>query len=419
MLCFQWPKSRWLVVRESLPTLKKTILVSFNKIVDEGLGQYIKSYNQATQTVTFNNGSELIFMAESFDTDKDLNRFRGLEINGAGIDEINEIQKLTFLKILERSGSWTGSPGCPSKVIASCNPANNWVKEDIYDKWKEGKLNPRWAYIPSKITDNPHIPAEYIESLKANLPRYQYTVFVEGVWDISLKTGGEFYKCFELDQHVSPTQYNPSLPLHVSFDENVNPYFPCGIFQLDGKHLIMIDEIAAKAPNNKVDWICREIERRYQGHTAGMFIYGDATSQKDDVKAEKGYNLFRLIQQGLKPLHSQLRVAPSNPSVVMRGMFINTLLEKNYEGIKITIGENCKTTIQDFVNLKEASDGTKHKAKETDPATGVSYQKYGHFTDLTDYLICVAFASEFAKWQRGSASFSNVKMGKRTSKNGF
>jgi hypothetical protein len=32
-------------------------------------------------------------MSESYDSDKELNRFRGLEINGAGIDEINEIRK--------------------------------------------------------------------------------------------------------------------------------------------------------------------------------------------------------------------------------------------------------------------------------------------------------------------------------------
>ena len=418
-MCFTYPKSRWIVVRQSLPTLKQTVLVSFGKLVDQGLGQYIASYNQSTQTVTFNNGSQLIFMAESFDTDKELNRFRGLEINGAGIDEINEIQEVTFYKIFERAGSWTGSPKCPIKIIATANPTNNWVKEKIYDKWRDNTLNPRWAYIPAKITDNPHIPEDFIRNLKDNMPRYQYEVFVNGIWDISLKTGGEFYKCFELDSHVGKTSYDPLLALHLSWDENVNPYLPVGIFQIKGKHVMMIDEIAAKSPNNKIDWVCREITRKYYNHSSGMFVYGDATSQKEDVKQMQGHNLFRLIQQGLSQFKPQLRVSASNPSVVARGMFINTIFEKQFEGISVTIGDNCKIAIQDFVNLKEASDGNKHKEKETDTTTGVSYQKYGHFTDLFDYLICFAFRSEFERWQRGSVSFSNVQTGKRISKNGW
>ena len=57
--------------------------------------------------MTFTNGSELIFMAESYDDDKDLNRFRGLEVNGAGLDEVNELQEPTFYKVQERIGSGT------------------------------------------------------------------------------------------------------------------------------------------------------------------------------------------------------------------------------------------------------------------------------------------------------------------------
>ena len=103
--CFQYNKSRWLVMRESMPTLKRNLFPTFNSILQMGFAQYVKEWNQQTQVVTFLNGSEIIFMAESFDTDKELNRFRGLEINGAGIDEANEIQEATFNKIIERTGS--------------------------------------------------------------------------------------------------------------------------------------------------------------------------------------------------------------------------------------------------------------------------------------------------------------------------
>lgn len=385
--------------------------------MSEGLGQYIRSYNQSDYVVTLTNGSQIIFFAENYDNDKDLNRFKGLEVNGFGIDEINEMQEETLYKCIERAGSWQGSPGAPIKIFATCNPANNWVKEKFYDKWAKGTMPKGWAYVPSKITDNPHISKEYVESLKL-LPTYQYEVFVNGNWEISLRTGGEFYKCFDLEIHTKENAYNPTLPLHISWDENVNPYLPCGIFQIHGKEIHQIDEVAGINPNNTIKWVCNEIKRRYAGHLSGMFIYGDSTSKKEDVKLEKGHNLFTLIRNELECFKPSLRVLSANPSVAMRGNFINTVLEKEIFGIKIIIGKNCKETINDFVNTKEAEDGTKSKTMETNAATKVRYQKHGHFTDLFDYFICYAFASDYSKYQSGS-EIHQISGGKNISKNSW
>ena len=190
--CFKYPKSRWLIVRESMPTLKRTTLVSFQRLLDDGFQQYVKEYNQQTMTVTLTTGSQIIFMAESFATDKELDRFKGLEINGAGLEEMNELQKATFNKVIERSGSWTGSKGCPIKILGTCNPSAGWVKTDVYDLWRDGKLKNSWGYVQAKITDNPHIDPEYIKSLKDNMPEHEYDVFVNGNWEVDLK--GSLFK---------------------------------------------------------------------------------------------------------------------------------------------------------------------------------------------------------------------------------
>ncbi|MCA6489117.1 MAG: hypothetical protein IM551_03720 [Chitinophagaceae bacterium] len=423
-LAFKYPRSRWLFLRQSLPTLKRTLLVTFNEFLYNGFSQFVKDFNQQTGVVTLTNGSQFIFMAESFDTDKELNRFRGLEINGALVDEANEINELTFDKVIERSGTWFHSPGCPVKIIMTANPSNNWIKERIYDKWESGTLPPGMAYVPARIFDNPHIPQDYLEGLKM-LPRFQYEVFVEGNWNIQLKTGGEFYKCFELDQHVKPTRYDPALALHISWDDNVNPYLPCGIFQIElikdkdgkviSKEIRMIDEIKGVTPNNTVKAVCNEFIRRYQGHESGLFVYGDATAEKEDTKLEKGYSFYRLVMEGLRQFKPSLRLNKSNPSVVMRGNWINTVLEKELAGVRVIIGDQCKTTVNDFILLKEAADGSKLKEMETDPKTGVRYQKVGHFTDLFDYLICAAFAGEFQQYQKGTAGF-HVSMGRNAPK---
>lgn len=416
-LCFKYPNSRWVMLRETRPRLTSTLLVTFKEnFLDKGLLQYVTDFNNSSLVLTWNNGSQIIFMAEGYDTDKELNKFRGLEFNGAFIDEVNEIQEVTFDKIIERSGSWFGSPGCPTKILMSCNPTNGWVKDRFYTPWQQGKLPPNVAYIQAKISDNPHVPLDYLESLKM-LPKYQYMVFVEGNWDVQLKTGGEAYKSFELDKHVGICNYDPSLALHISWDDNVNPYLPCGIFQILGKHVKMIDEITGINPNNTIKSVCNEIKRKYQGHASGMFVYGDATAQKDDTKLEKGYNFYRLITDELAVFKPSLRVLRSNPSVAMRLNWINTILETNIGQISITLHENCTNSINDFVLTKEAADGTKNKEMETDPKTKVRYQKYGHFSDLFDYLMCSAFANEYADYQRGGKW--SITVGKPSLKNSY
>jgi hypothetical protein len=417
-LCFEFPNSRWLMLRESRVVLEATLIKTFTEnFLNKGFQQYVKNFALGDLVVTWNNGSQILFMGENYDKDKDLNRFRGLEINGAFIDEVNEIQEQTFDKVVERAGSWFHSPNCPTRILMSCNPAQNWVKDRFYNKWKNGTLPPGQAYIQARISDNPHIPPDYLESLKM-LPRYQYEVFVNGDWDIALKMGGEFYKCFELDQHVGVVQYDPALPLHISWDDNVNPYLPCGIFQLHGTHVKMIDEIAGTNPNNTIKAVCNEFIRKFPNHTSGLFVYGDATADKEDTKLEKGYNFFRLITDALQKYRPSLRVMKSNPSVVMRGNWLNTCLEKELAGVKVTISEKCHKTINDFVLLKEAADGTKSKEMEVDPKTKVRYQKVGHFTDLFDYLMCSAFATQFYDYQRGNV-IRPIIIGKNVSKNSW
>lgn len=402
--CFKYPNSRWLMMRASVPTLTRTLLVTFNELLSKGFSQYVKNYNKQTNVLTWNNGSEIIFMAENYANDKELNRFKGLEINGAFIDEVNEIQEVTFDKVIERAGSWFHAGEIQAKILMSCNPANNWVKKRFYDKWKTSSLPQGVAYVPAKITDNPHIPQSYYESLKL-LPTYQYEVFVNGNWDIQLKVGGEAYKCFELDKHVFDVQYNPNLPIHISWDDNVNPYLPCNIWQIDGKKAICIDEIALEDPHNRVESVCNEIKRKYHSHSAGMFIYGDATAQKEDTKLEKGMNFFRLITGYLKDYRPTLRVAKSNPNVKDRLDWINTVLEKNYNGIEILINRDCQKTINDLILTKEDMNGGKFKEMDTNPTTKVRYQKVGHMSDCMDYVLTTLFANDFETWKRSGMNF--------------
>lgn len=230
--------------------------------------------------------------------------------------------------------------------------------------------------------------------------QYLYSVYAKGLWTRK-QTGGNFYKLFDRSRNTGKVTYNHTLPLHISFDFNVQPYMTCTIWQLEKKAARQIDEITLSSPQNRTDNVCREFLRRYSGHVSGLFVYGDPSGMQEDTRTEKGYNDFVVIQRALSKYKPSLRVAKSAPSVVMRGNWINSVFAHNEGGLQVFIGENCSKSISDLMYLKEASDGTKSKTKERDPDTGVSFERYGHCSDSMDYLLCYAFRENFDLYQKG------------------
>lgn len=428
LLCKMFPRSRWAVVRDTLATLKRNTIPSFRKICPDSFcvtGSLDSSYNQGTQTVTFKNGSQIIFFAENFDADKELFRWRGLDVNGFVLEEINELQKKSFNKAIERAGSHVIVEGKqpPPLILATMNPSQNWAKETFYIPFISGTLPANWYYLESRVFDNKFMSSEYIENLKS-LPKHEYSIFVDGDWNVVNTTGGEFYRSFTLQKNTigneinpstgRPELYDPERPIHISFDENVNPYITATVWQIFENNerfglpehvkrvLVQVDEFCLTQPNNKIDKLCERIAERYSGHVAGLFIYGDATSKKDDVKVPTGENLFTMIVNRLRSFRPILRVPSSNPSVLQRGNFQNSVFEVYFRGVAILIGSNCRNSSADYMNVKQDADGTKKKTTEKDSETKVTFQPFGHTSDANDYFVIAVCRDEYEFYLKGS-----------------
>lgn len=254
----------------------------------------------------------------------------------------------------------------------------------------------------STYRDNIWIPPEFIAflmDLKAKNP-YYWQIYCEGKWG-NKEVGGRFYKSFNLGDHVAECKYDPTLAIHQTWDENVNPYLTCLVYQIKGKNIMLIDEILGVTPGNTVKAVCNEFKKKYYQHKAGLIIYGDATSRKADVKLEKGHNFYYIIQNELAMFRPQLRVPQANPSVMMRGMFMNAVFGERYADISFKIGSHCTKSREEFMNVKEAEDGTKFKEMTTDPNSKVRYQMYGHISDATEYMVLEAFRNDYITYQRG------------------
>ncbi len=413
--CMAYPNSRWLLLRKSLPVIKSTLLKTFREnFLEKGMQRYVESFPETSLVLTWKNRSQILFMSENYDDDKELNRFKGLEINGAFIDEVNEIQEVTFDKIIERSGSWFHSPGCPTKIMLSCNPTNNWVKKRFYDRWKEGTLPQGQAYIQAKIFDNPFIPPDYLESLKL-LPRYQYEVFVNGDWEVQIQTGNEFLSSFRTESHITGVGYNSLYPVHISLDSNVWPYVAITAWQLvpNGKGYIIrqIQELHAPKPDNRASkagakiasWLIKI------GNKERVHLYGDYSLKNGNTIDDYGRSFFEIVEQTIQGagIMTVDKMRPhASPSTI--GDFINAIFDGQVDGLSIEINELCKISINDYITTKKDQNGNPLKEKIAKTEEMPAHEGNAHALDTFKDFIVQAFRTEYDAFLN---RFSRIKAG--------
>lgn len=407
-LALLYPNSRWVIIRADLPRLKRTVLPAVYEILkDPEFGPRLANENKGTMTFTFDNGSVVMLFSENFATDKDLDRFKGLEANGFGADEINELQEMTLNKMNERAGSWLNAGysvyGFKPRpiVIATCNPTKNWVKQLIYDKWIDGTLSREKRYVQAKITDNPYVPKSVIRNYKNTLPYVQFQRFVAGDWEIEEQTGGEFIRNFNGNKHVKPTPFIPGQASHLSWDFNVMPYLTtlCAQLAMTDKKRWQVrfyDEILGIEPRNTMQANCREFVKTYQDGfpIAPVFLYGDAQGNKRIEGLN--YTRFSKIREYLSAYshNSWDRTLKANPEVIYAREFIDWLLSDE-SPVDIMIDPRCKQLIYDLQHLKEGPNG--YIVEYGVSANGAKFEKMGHLYDAFVYILWSLFKDDFKK----------------------
>lgn len=178
-----FPGSRWAIIRNDLPTIRRNVLPTFEKLKPI---PFVGNVNKNDWTARCSNGSEIIFMTEAIREDPELNRWRGLEVNGFLFEEVNEVTRTCWNKGIERAGTWRvpgEGPQPPILLLATCNPTQSWVKDLFYNPWASETLKEPYFYLPARADDNPYISQEQRDSW-GNLPEMEFKMFVEGSWDV-------------------------------------------------------------------------------------------------------------------------------------------------------------------------------------------------------------------------------------------
>lgn len=287
---------------------------------------------------------------------------------------------------------------------------NEWFKLDdhqediqrlIYDEKEffhieEGDKS---VVISSTYHNEENLPHGYIDKLLANYTKDKSKMLVYG--NPFVKSGGEFYSGFDRMIHVKPVVFNPELPIHISFDQNVVPYITATLHQVreeNGKNILgQFDEICLPNPKNKTSKLCLEFIKRYGSRCKALYYYGDPSGRKSDTRTNE--HDYKIVKRMLKKYLNNRsdRVPYVHPRVLKRKDFINGLFEGNYEEYELEIDPKCKKSIADYEFVKEDINGKKLKETVKNKETGQSYEKYGHTSDANDYFYCEILKPLFKK----------------------
>jgi len=267
------------------------------------------------------------------------------------------------------------------------------IQEKIYDHedFFAKEFGDKCVVISSTYHNIDNLPHGYLERQTANRTKEKAAMLIYG--NPFVRSGGEFYSGFQRLVHVQKVDFNPDLPIHISFDQNVVPYITATLYQVweeNGKTVIgQFDEICLENPKNKTGKLCFEFIKRYGSRVNGLFYYGDPSGKKSDTRgSEHDYDIVkRVLRKYLN--NSSDRVPYKHPPVLKRKDFINELFEGMHPDYELRIDPRCKKSIADFEFVKEDANGKKEKTKVKDPVTGVRYEKYGHTSDSFDYFICM------------------------------
>lgn len=153
-------------------------------------------------------------------------KYQSSEWSDMAIDELTLIPKETFIAV-NRRRRWPGIPDKDCRFASASNPGgvgHAWVKKLWVERDFTGDdryFDPdQFAYVPAKLTDNPHLDPDYHKKYVTEEDRQ---VFVHGSWDVF---AGQFFKGFRRDLHVvEPFTIPPDWPQWGSVDYGTSAPF--------------------------------------------------------------------------------------------------------------------------------------------------------------------------------------------------
>lgn len=303
-------RSRWLVVRSTLPELLTTTIPSWR----ESFGPHFGKTNNSppiTHFVRFNlpDGTrveaDVIFMG--LDGPDAPDKIRGAELTGAWVNECKDVSKGVLDMLTGRVGRFPprrksqGEPG-PTwfGIIADTNMPDegHWLhhlaeveRPDIWGFYRQpgGVLKLDGEWVMNEVAENlPNLPPNYYRNQLGGKSDDYIKVYLGAEYGY-VREGKPVYHEFSDTAHVADLEPIPGFPLHIGIDFGLTP--AAVIAQMDALgRIYILDEMCLQDAGaaNLREQLSRRLALQYPGHKVATMTGdpgGNVKSQNDEKTA--------------------------------------------------------------------------------------------------------------------------------------
>lgn len=260
-------RTRWVVIRNTMPQLKDTTISSFFEWFKPGqMGRWVSGRTM----FIFEFGdiyAEVLF--RPLDTPDDVSRVLSLEVTGAVLDEFVEIPKEIVEAVSGRCGRYPSKHGGGATwwgMWGASNPGNEdqWWYEWL-DVENRGTRPKNLSYFVQPSGFSPHaeniknLPGgrQYYENLSEGKSEEWIRKFIHAEWGYSISGKPVYGQLFKPDIHVAkePLKFDPLGEIVVGFDAGLTPAAIFGYQDAHGRVLVL-DELVSS--NMGARRFCRE-----------------------------------------------------------------------------------------------------------------------------------------------------------------
>jgi len=287
-------------------------------------------------------------------------RIIGYEHADADIDELDTLKKddaaYVWRQILSRNRQRKPTEE-PNTIGVTTTPEGF---KFVYDTWKQDP-KPGYEIIQAPTSSNPHLPTDYIDSLRAIYPSNLLDAYLEGRF-VNLQSGS-VYSAYDRTKHASEETIREGEPLYIGCDFNVTQQAATVYVQRDGGHTWH----AVYELTNMYDTpeMIDLIKQKFGDHQ--IYMYPDASGSARKTVNASVSDIALMEQAGFT-----IRAKKSNPLVRDRVMAMNGALEAGRVRIN---AKSCP-------NVAKCLEQQVYRNGEPDKTSGVDHQN-----DATTYPI--------------------------------
>lgn len=343
LLALKYPGIKGLVGAQTYTLVRDTTLQSYFEHLDNMnmIAGYHYNFKASESKLTFYNGSTIIFRHL-----EEPEKLKSLNLGFVELEEMSQVPESTFKMLLSRlrqENLWGDE--FQYRIFGHTNPETS--KGYIYKYFVEQKKD-NYRFIQAPTTQNIYLPKHYVEELKSAYDEQYYRINVLG--EFGDYTSGLVVKNFS-NENIKELHYQPDLPLHLTFDFNVDP-MSCILAHVDNGKVFYFDEFILE--NTTTQGTIDEVLKKYPAHKTDIIINGDASGDNRSTQSE--VSNYVIIRNALKRHYPNNKIKfdlrPYNPPIKNRIASFNAMICNHNGERKIFIDKRCKWLLYNIYNLK-------------------------------------------------------------------